>query len=579
MRDLSAHRWGCWLPIILGLLAARLVYALPPRYTLTYSADRRQDLLRELDKLGFQAVLDIPNPTPTLVVVIRGPGASSVLAKAPAILHKLALEKLPGVEECSEDGEVKLAASFCKDGGCRVSESENPFTKNEVLPYGVKMVQANSQVLAGVKTTSNTLATVCLVDNGVDITNPDIRGNIIFGPDCKKQRCPSDWKTPLTSHGTQMAGIIAATENSVGVVGVIPNGADLYLSNPFDPETLVSAYVSDIINSMLQCSQFLDYRRAAFSKQWKMVINLSFSVQTESPPASWRAVVSNLYNRGDLLLVAAVGNDGDTDTNTYPASFPEVISVAAVDCNYTVAKSSNRNSKVELSAPGTATRSTQPGLPDVSCKLLRTTIPLTDYPCIVVVGTSENSMIPLGSVTAPVVDCGNGLRTCRSARKICVMRRVLGVDYCKQLQNCKAGGGLGAIIYNTESPTCLPPPEPTHSCGIASIIPGVAVSLAAGQEILSQISRPVTFRIELATFKNFWSVQDGGTSGAAAHVSGVIARLWRAFPRCRNSDIRIALQRSAMDLGPKGRDKAYGFGLVQAADAYVYLSKQPCGRI
>jgi PKD repeat protein len=58
---------------------------------------------------------------------------------------------------------------------------------------------------------------------------------------------------------------------------------------------------------------------------------------------------------------------------------------------------------------------------------------------------------------------------------------------------------------------------------------------------------------------------------ATPHVSGVAALLWSANPSLTNTEIRTAMQATAFDLGPAGRDNAYGFGLVQAYDAWVYL--------
>ena len=64
---------------------------------------------------------------------------------------------------------------------------------------------------------------------------------------------------------------------------------------------------------------------------------------------------------------------------------------------------------------------------------------------------------------------------------------------------------------------------------------------------------------------------------AAPHVSGVAALVWSNHPTCTNSEIRNALGASAKDLGGAGRDNAYGFGLVRAANAVAYITANPCG--
>ncbi|MBZ9795293.1 S8 family serine peptidase [Mesorhizobium sp. ES1-4] len=60
-----------------------------------------------------------------------------------------------------------------------------------------------------------------------------------------------------------------------------------------------------------------------------------------------------------------------------------------------------------------------------------------------------------------------------------------------------------------------------------------------------------------------------GTSFAAAIVSGAIANLIHAAPNRSADDIEKALAESAKDLGPKGRDNDFGFGLldIKAAGA------------
>jgi subtilisin family serine protease len=60
-----------------------------------------------------------------------------------------------------------------------------------------------------------------------------------------------------------------------------------------------------------------------------------------------------------------------------------------------------------------------------------------------------------------------------------------------------------------------------------------------------------------------------GTSFAAAIVSGAIANLIHTAPDRSADDIEKALATTARDLGPKGRDKDFGYGLldIKAAEA------------
>jgi serine protease len=75
-----------------------------------------------------------------------------------------------------------------------------------------------------------------------------------------------------------------------------------------------------------------------------------------------------------------------------------------------------------------------------------------------------------------------------------------------------------------------------------------------------------TFRTDPSRFA-YWFFQ--GTSMAAPHVSGVAALL-ASRGVTRPDKIREALQRTARDLGPRGWDAEYGWGLIDAHAALAY---------
>ncbi|WP_332698818.1 S8 family peptidase [Halalkalibacter lacteus] len=66
-----------------------------------------------------------------------------------------------------------------------------------------------------------------------------------------------------------------------------------------------------------------------------------------------------------------------------------------------------------------------------------------------------------------------------------------------------------------------------------------------------------------STYLNNGFQNDSGTSMSTPFVTGVLALYKEAFPSASNLEIRRMVQTSALDLGSKGRDQKYGFGLVQ----------------
>lgn len=148
-------------------------------------------------------------------------------------------------------------------------------------------------------------------------------------------------------HGTHVAGIIGARHNGLGVRGVAYD-AELYAVKAFNANG--EARLSDMIEGI----------------DWSVlngmdIINLSAGTQTDS--FALRSSVDKAYAAG-LLVVAAAGNDGNElgtgDTVDYPARYPAVISVAAVDRNSARAYFSSTGSTVEISAPGVNVASTYP---------------------------------------------------------------------------------------------------------------------------------------------------------------------------------------------------------------------------
>ena len=67
---------------------------------------------------------------------------------------------------------------------------------------------------------------------------------------------------------------------------------------------------------------------------------------------------NDIYNSG-VLIVAAAGNDGDSGYQ-YPAAYPSVMSVAAVDESERRPTFSQCNDQVEIAAPGVDILSTYP---------------------------------------------------------------------------------------------------------------------------------------------------------------------------------------------------------------------------
>ncbi|MCW2938166.1 MAG: peptidase and in kexin sedolisin [Actinomycetia bacterium] len=194
-------------------------------------------------------------------------------------------------------------------------------------------------------------ATVAVLDSGVDGSQQDLTGSVTTGPDFAAGANPAGI-APKRLHGTNMASIIAGhghgSGSADGIVGVAPEArllaARVILEND-EPGFR-------IFNSNARFDDTI-----AKGIRWAVdhgadVINMSLG--KSSPTKDDRQAVSYAISHG-VVLVAAAGNDGTGKTYapySYPASFPGVISVAAVNSSHRHAGFSNRNSAVVVSAPG-----------------------------------------------------------------------------------------------------------------------------------------------------------------------------------------------------------------------------------
>jgi subtilisin family serine protease len=130
----------------------------------------------------------------------------------------------------------------------------------EYVPYGISQIQADSSKLPSTIDKSGVM--ICIIDSGIDAGHPDLQGNTLDG--CKYEDafapggCPFKWSEDYISHGSHVAGTIAAKKDGQGLVGVIPNGAELYVVRVFNDSGDVNqgqglVYGGTLILAFTQC--------------------------------------------------------------------------------------------------------------------------------------------------------------------------------------------------------------------------------------------------------------------------------------------------------------------------------------
>ncbi|CAA6808225.1 MAG: Peptidase S8 and S53 subtilisin kexin sedolisin [uncultured Thiotrichaceae bacterium] len=178
-----------------------------------------------------------------------------------------------------------------------------------------------------------------MVDGPVDIKHKDLKGKVIqhslvdFNPESVAEM----------HHGTTIAGVLVSSNDRIGIA---PNARLLSVSAfEYTDENKARS-------SSAQVAQAIDY---AISKKVD-ILNLSFSGGKDTLV---KRMIKKAADQG-IVIVASSGNN-NTDEPKYPAAYPRVITVTAVDHFSERYKMANRGKHIDLAAPGVGIMTIAPG--------------------------------------------------------------------------------------------------------------------------------------------------------------------------------------------------------------------------
>ena len=229
----------------------------------------------------------------------------------------------PTVASVEQDMVVSLGASAQAIPGAEVGVDAA-----QVIPGGITRI-------GGPTITDGNFAYV--IDTGVDLDNDDL---FVVGPLSRNfvSAEPNDGED-INGHGTHVAGIIAAQDNDIDVIGVIPG-------NPVISVRVLNSSGNGLISEIIAG---VDY--AASLANDGDVVNMSLSAPVRV--AALDQAVQRAADQGILFALSA-GNDAVDASTASPAGFnhPNVFTVSAIGGDDCLATFSNFGPAVDFAAPG-----------------------------------------------------------------------------------------------------------------------------------------------------------------------------------------------------------------------------------
>jgi subtilisin family serine protease len=236
----------------------------------------------------------------------------------------------------------------------------------QTLPTGVDRIEGDLSSTRSGNGSGSVNVDVAVIDTGIDRTHPDL--NVVGGTSCVGGTAED-----RNGHGTHVAGIIAARDDGVGVVGVAP-GARLWSVRVLGADG--SGSLSNIvcgIDWVTARASTIEVANMSLGAQFPFPdFGCSFAFLDPMHPAICRSVAAG------VTYAIAAGNSNANTSGFIPARYPEVIAVSALadfngrpgggaastcraDVDDTRADFSNFGSTVDVIAPGVCILSTYRG--------------------------------------------------------------------------------------------------------------------------------------------------------------------------------------------------------------------------
>jgi hypothetical protein len=183
---------------------------------------------------------------------------------------------------------------------------------------------------------------VGIIDTDVDLQHPTFAGQRI----AQKSFLPGGKQPAPKWHGTGILALLAGRPDS-GTPGLI-HESSFFLASVFFANDDGEA-VTDTVSLLAA----LDWMKVSGAR----LVNMSFSGPQDDLV---QARIETMRAQG-FVFIAAVGNEGPAAAPAYPAAYPEVVAITAVNKDLRIYLSANRGAQIDFAAPGVRIWTALPG--------------------------------------------------------------------------------------------------------------------------------------------------------------------------------------------------------------------------
>lgn len=230
----------------------------------------------------------------------------------------------------AEQEDVVYASPLFYRSSLQCSYGDNPEFSNQW--YLDSSTDADINVLkAWLFTTGDSSIVIGIIDDGINLGHPDLHNNVLPGKDFTPSGCPTGQSIPSRRevHGTKCTGVLAAENNSVGMVGVahtskvMPLKAFYGVARDINPPTESGCITSD--EYLIKAIYY------ACDTAHVDILNCSWGGMVENTSLSSAIHHATTHGRNGkgIIICASSGNHGFNQV-MHPAVLDDVLGVGAV---------------------------------------------------------------------------------------------------------------------------------------------------------------------------------------------------------------------------------------------------------